>query len=90
MNRGLRVEVKPRQDDKYDIYLIDANNGEPLLNSNQGYENVEEAERIAYRVFASLHVWSGVVGVSPDMQTAEPIVMVTRYRDGSTRTEQIR
>jgi hypothetical protein len=86
----IKVDVKPRDDNKFDIYVSDGNNKEPLLNSNQGYENVEDAERIAYRLLSSLHVWSTVVGVQPDFKTAEPIVLVTTYRDGKTRTEQIR
>ncbi|WP_319456911.1 MULTISPECIES: hypothetical protein [unclassified Mycobacterium] len=86
----IKVEVKPRSDNKFDIYVSDGDNKEPLLNSNQGYENVEDAERIAYRLLASLPVWSRVVGVSPDFTEAEPIILVTTYRDGKTRTEQIR
>ncbi len=32
----IRVDIKPRQDDRYDIYVSD-DNGNALLNSNQGY-----------------------------------------------------
>lgn len=86
----IRVEVKPRKDNRYDVYVTFDDNDEPFVNSSQGYENVEDAQRAVYRVFASLHVWSRVVGVSPDFTEAEPIAMVTHYRDGTTKTEQIR
>ena len=33
----IRVDIKPRQDDRYDIYVSD-DNGNALLNSNQGYD----------------------------------------------------
>jgi hypothetical protein len=86
----IKVEVKPRKDDRYDVYVTFNEADEPFVNSSQGYENVEDAERAAYRAFASLSVWSRVVGVAPDFTEPEPIVMVTTYRTGKTRTEQIR
>lgn len=46
------VDVKPRQDNLYDIYVSDP--GDHFLNSNQGYENVEDAERIARRLWPPL------------------------------------
>lgn len=86
----IKVEVKPRADNRFDVYVSFSENDEPFVNSSQGYENVEDAQRAAYRVFASLSVWSHVVGVSPDFAIPEPIVMVTTYRDGKTKTETIR
>lgn len=86
----IKVEVKPRADERYDAYITFDDNGEPWANTSQGYENVEDAERAVYRVLASLEVWSRVVGVSPALTEPEPVVMVTTYRNGKTRTEQIR
>jgi len=86
----IRAEVRPRADNRFDIYVTFDENDEPFVNSSQGYENVEDAERAAKRAFASLHVWSKVVGVSPDFTEPEPIVLVTHYRNGKTKTEQIR
>lgn len=75
----IRVNVRPRADDKFDIYVA-ADNGEELLNSSQGYENVEDAEKIVRRLF-------GKVGLTGETQT---VALVTTYRDGKTKTEQIR
>lgn len=86
----IKVEVRPRADNKYDAYITFEDNGEQWANTSQGYENVEDAQRSVYRVLASLQKWSEVVGVSPAFTTPEPIVMVTTYRDGKTKTEQIR
>lgn len=82
------VKVKPRADDRFDIYLLI--DGEPIMNSSQGYENIEDAHRVVYRCLASLAVWSKVVGVSPDFSVPEPIIMETTFRSGSKMTEQIR
>ena len=75
----IKATVKPRHDNRFDIYLT-SDNGELLLNSNQGYENVEDAERIVRRLFA------------PVQLTGQPQTVALRveYRDGKTKTEQIR
>lgn len=70
----IRVEIKPRQDDLFDIWVIGAN-GENLLNSSQGYENAADAETIARKLF-------GISG--------ETVALRIEYRDGKTRTEQLR
>lgn len=75
----IRVDIKPRQDDRYDIYVSD-DNGNALLNSNQGYENVEDAEKVAWRLF-------GPVVLTGAVQT---VALRVEYRSGKTKTEQLR
>lgn len=75
----IRVEVRPRADNRFDIYVAD-DNGNELLNSNQGYENVEDAEHVARRLF-------GRVVATGEAQT---VALQVTYRDGKTKTEQIR
>lgn len=43
--------MKARADGKADIYVADGGNHEPLMNSNQGYERIDAAEKIARRLF---------------------------------------
>lgn len=69
----IRVDVKPRQDNKFDITIAD-DNGHTLLNSDQGYENVEDAVAVVRRVFAH----------------GAAAVMRVEFRDGKTHTEQLR
>lgn len=75
----IRVEVKTRQDNLFDIW-VHAENGELLLHSSQGYENVEDAEKIARRIFGDVQL------------TGKPQTVALRvtYRDGKTKTEQLR
>lgn len=47
------VEVKPRADKRYDIYVRQTLGDEPLVNSSQGYENRAEAVYIARKLFAA-------------------------------------
>ena len=75
----IRVDIKPRHDNRFDIH-VSADNGEQLLNSSQGYENVEDAERVVRRLF-------GPVLVDGRLQT---VALRVEYRDGKTKTEQIR
>ena len=75
----IRVDIKPRQDDRYDIYVSD-DNGNALLNSNQGYENVEDAEKVARRLF-------GPVVLTGAVQT---VALRVEYRSGKPKTEQLR
>lgn len=74
----IKVEVKPRHDNRFDIWLS-ADNGELLLSSNQGYENVEDAERIVHRLFSRVQVTG----------EQQRVVLTTTYRDGRQHTEQI-
>ena len=55
-------------------------NGNALLNSNQGYENVEDAEKVARRLF-------GPVVLTGAVQT---VALRVEYRSGKTKTEQLR
>ena len=75
----IKATVKPREDNRFDIYLS-TDNGELLLSSNQGYENVEDAERIVRRLFAPVQL-TGL---------PQTVVMRTEYRNGKTKTEQVR
>lgn len=72
------VEVKPRDDGRYDIYASEG--GEPYMHSSQGYENVEDAERIARKLF----------GRDVDGCPDSPAALRTTYRTGQTKTEQLR
>lgn len=75
----INVAVKPRGDNRFDIYVAD-DNGCELLNSSQGYENVEDAEQVVRRLF-------GPVVATGQAQTVE---LHLEYRDGTTKTEQLR
>ncbi|MGA5467154.1 hypothetical protein [Mycobacterium sp. NPDC050041] len=75
----IRIDVKPRSDNKFDIYVTD-DNGTPLLNSSQGYANVEDAEWIVRRLF-------GRVAATGEPQT---VALRVEYRNGKTKTEQLR
>lgn len=88
----IRVEVKPRpvhtsHDGKpgcdhtvFDIYVHDGQNGNLLVFSNQGYENVDDAEAIARRLFV----------VADPYPLGETVALKVTYRDGTTKTEQLR
>lgn len=76
----IRVDVKPRSDNKFDIYVSE--DGEPLLNSNQGYENVEDAIAVARRLFGPVQF----SGKAAD----RAIALRVQFRDGTTHTEQLR
>lgn len=43
------VDIKPRQDDLYDMYVRD--DGDHFVSSNQGYANVEDVEALARRMW---------------------------------------
>lgn len=82
------VEIRPRQDDLFDIWVIGAN-GEVLLNSSQGYENSEDAEAIARKLFGSVdHEASHKAGFG--VANTEPVALRITYRTGKTHTEQLR
>ena len=83
----IRVEIKPRQDDLYDIWVIAAN-GEVLLNSVQGYENAADAEAIARKVFGTRMV-ANAAGTGEEPRS-EPVAMRIEYRNGKTHTERLR
>ncbi|MCK0174776.1 hypothetical protein [Mycolicibacterium sp. F2034L] len=122
------MEVKPRQDNLFDIW-VHAQNGEVLLNSSQGYEHAADAEAIARlllgsrvgnhpdsrliaqtldnaaevieRVSSSLPLRT-VNAARPiaescrtltrllDSLVPEPVALRVTYRDGKTKTEQLR
>lgn len=93
----IRVEIKPRQDNLFDIYVGDE--GDEFLNSNQGYENVEDAIAIARRLWPPLNTpddLPGLIGPVFDAvcavitSNAETVVMRVTYRNGKTMTEQLR
>lgn len=63
----IQVTVKPRQDDLYDIYVGDE--GDHFVNSDQGYANVEDAERVARRLWPPLALpkFDGPVVYAPEV-----------------------
>lgn len=83
----ISVTVKPRSDNRFDIY-VHAENGELLMNSSQGYENVEDAERIAHLCFglAFRHDDTGILN-APEW---EPARLTVEYRDGRVKSEVLR
>lgn len=104
------VDIKPRQDNLYDMYVGDE--GDHFVNSNQGYENAEDAIAIARRLWPPLKLAADGIAVAVDTGAGErtvtvpppvvdgvkamlteghdAIVMRITYRDGKTRTEQLR
>lgn len=101
----IRVEIRPRQDDKYDMYVGDE--GDHFANSDQGYENVEDVIEIARRLwpplptFGDIHTaaWGTEVRVPSELvagvleavtRASEPVVMRVNYRNGKTHTERLR
>lgn len=81
----IAVHIKPRTDNRFDIYIYDrAIDAELLVFSNQGYENAVAAERIARRLFLP-GVHTGEAVCKP-----EPVELTITYRDGTTRCEMIR
>jgi hypothetical protein len=75
----IKVTVKPRRDNKFDVHIAD-DNGNELLSSNQGYENVEDAEKVVRRIFS-------LVAATDKEQS---VVLRVEYRNGKTKTEQLR
>lgn len=75
----IRVVVKPRSDNKFDVHIAD-DNGNLLLSSDQGYENVEDAEKVVRRIFSLV----AAVG------SEQAVVLRVEYRNGKTKTEQLR
>lgn len=99
----ITIKVKPRQDDLYDIYVGDP--GDHFLNSDQGYSNVEDAVAIVHRCFPPApsvdELAAQAQALKADiprkyieailmMLAAEPVILLITYRDGTTRTEQLR
>ena len=75
------VDIRPRQDDKYDMYVGDE--GDHFVNSNQGYERAEDCIAIARRL------WPKGTG-SFGSEVADSIYLRVTYRDGRTWTERLR
>lgn len=73
------VEVKPRADERYDIYVGDE--GDAFLNSSQGYERAIDAEAIVRLLWPPTPTGNHPV---------VPILLKVTYRDGTTKTEQLR
>lgn len=84
----IRVEIKPRQDNLFDIW-VHAANGELLVHSSQGYENVEDVEAVARLLFGSQPVANEAWVTGTELKT-EPVAMRVEYRNGKTKTEQLR
>lgn len=103
------IEVKPRQDNLFDIYVGDE--GDHFVNSDQGYENVEDAESIVRRLWPPVQLpvgdgleWSADIdgtltrilddylraAVQLVAANTEKVVLRVTYRDGKTKTEQLR
>lgn len=69
----IRVEIKPRQDDLFDIWVGDE--GDHFVNSHQGYENVEDAVRIARRLWPPIELPDlGEVAHAPKVDTERAAV----------------
>lgn len=100
---GVVVEVKPRADGRYDIYVGDE--GDAFLNSSQGYSNVEDAVAIVRKLWPAVPEIA-IVNVATDGNsfvtvngaafaqafTAEwaPMALRVTYRDGTTHTRKLR
>jgi len=79
------IVIRPRADEKYDIYVI-ADNGEPLLNSSQGYSRAADAEDVVRMLFGG-----GASPVpTPLHDYAEPLKLTVEYRDGRVKSEVLR
>lgn len=99
----ITIKVKPRQDDLYDIYVGDA--GDHFVNSDQGYSNVEDAVAIVHRLWPpamsveelaayvskrSVDIPRKYIEALTALQATEPVALQITYRDGTTKTEQLR
>lgn len=95
----IKISVKPRQDNLFDIYVGDE--GDHFLNSDQGYENVEDAEAIVRRCWPPMPSVDEIRESRPEIPrrfietmkallAPEPVVLVVTYRNGKTKTEQLR
>lgn len=86
----INVEVRQRQDDRWDIYVSDGGNHEPLLNSSQGYENEGAARAIAVRLFGgrpAQRTERERRPSTPRRSYPEPVDLIITKRDGvKTRT----
>lgn len=76
----IKIDIRPREDDLYDIYVHDGNNAEPLLNSSQGYDGPGHPEQLARRLFGHVGAWND----------DDQVVLHITYRDGGSMTERIR
>lgn len=90
----IAVHIKPRSDGRYDIYVSDRSiDGEPLLNSNQGYERAIDAETVVRRLFGSMPrpvadpVGTSIPAIKAD---SEHVDLTVTYLDGTGRHEMIR
>jgi hypothetical protein len=77
----IKLDIRPRQDDLYDIYLHDGNNDEPLLHSSQGYDGPGHPEDLARRLFER---------PADQWNDDDPVILRVTYRDGTSKTERIR
>jgi uncharacterized protein YegP (UPF0339 family) len=83
----IKVEVKPRQDNLFDIW-VHAANGELLLHSSQGYDHAIDAENVARLLFGTRTV--AAADGTGTVSSSEPVALRVTYRDGKTKTEQLR
>lgn len=80
----IKVKIEPRNGDGlYEIHVGDA--GDNFLVSHQGYENVEDAERIVRRLF----VFDNRV-LDPSLPAPEHVDLSVRYRNGKGKHEMLR
>ncbi|MCV7230707.1 hypothetical protein [Mycolicibacterium komossense] len=87
----IRIEIEPDTAAGYVLRVRDGDNHNILLSStSQSYANEQDAERLAKRLFASLEVWSQVVGVDPPFTEPEPVGLLVTYRNGQKTTGLVR
>lgn len=63
----ITISVKPRQDNRFDAYVGDE--GDHFLNSDQGYENVEDVVAIVRRLWPpiALPKFDGPITYAPEV-----------------------
>lgn len=86
---SLNIDVKPRSDNKVDIYLTDGNNAQPLLNSNQGYEGHGHAVELVERLFGPDANARKLAMIRELLDSAEPDIAVTRIRELLDDTDDV-
>ena len=80
------VDIRPRQDNKYDMHVGDE--GDHFVNSDQGYENVEDVIDTARRIWPPLPTLGDVHTITWGTDVRVPAELVAAVTEALTQASE--